>query len=779
MSFLDKIPWFRHNEGSDTPAATGAQASSGTAQVSRAQDAAATSRLPESISNQQNASAATDEFSANDPAMAELRELQTRRETTNTKLSNALETYEQIATGTEPTLSALKEDMNAKHDAYLKAVDESQNEEVKAIKEEIKETETNLRETNENIGQTDVVIQERKISIDETTNKITAKESLISSLSSKISEFRTQLQNTEDEDNKIGIRAKIEQYQAQKGHEEAQKTTLEASKRGLEEQLEAEERKKEELEQKKQELEQKKQELDARVLATRDETVKRALNEYNNAAKKYQDEVQKFETQKAAALLEIEGIKAELKALDAQIAAKEAEILEKRLIAEAKKRAEAIKIAKAKEAAGGGSSDIGPATAITGNNGSIDNQASNEAKVEELRQNVQKAKDELTEKETQLYSIYDGTNEDVKKAKENRDKGFEAICAILVNGGKTSLANELRNDKREVDRLEQDYYQKCKSVAQFESSIGVSDSAITIINEKISALTEKKQNLESNNSTGSDASKTREMITKVTEELENLTREKENIERTINNSETLNRLREERDKAKSLYEEADRKLSEKLENAVRTNSALSGLSDAKTTYDTAKNEYNTQFTSAVETTTGEITSARAKLKSASQTLGVAEGRQAAAQYQDSSGIVNIAAKYIGLNESNGSADIFWQKVGMNWSSSSMPWCAAFVSSVLMEAGVDLSGAYKNSVSGLMSFAKSQGKFISGSEANASNIKPGYAVFWKGGPFKSHTGIVTRVYSDNTFDTIEGNSSNQVKECNRRYKMSEAAGFMAT
>ncbi|MCR5266300.1 MAG: CHAP domain-containing protein [Cyanobacteria bacterium RUI128] len=774
MGFLDNIPWFKHNDGNDTPAIGGVQSSGGAGQVSRAQDVSATSRLPETISNPQNTPTVTDEFSLNDPATAELRELKERRETVGTRLNNAVAEYEQITTGTEPTLSVLKDDMNAKQEAYLKAVDESQNEEVKAIKEEIKETETNLSETRENIGQTEVVIQERKINIEETSNKISAKESLISSLSSKISEFRTQLQNTEGEENKDGIRAKIEQYQAQKGHEEAQKLTLETSKKSLEDQLKAEEQKKDELERKKQELEQKKQELDAKVLATRDETVKRALNEYNDATKKYQDEVQKFETQKAAALSDIEGAKAEIKALDAQIAAKEAEILEKKLIAEAKKRAEAIKIAKAKEAAGGGSSDVGPATAITGNDGAIDNQASNEAKIKELKQNVQQAKDELTAKETQLYGIYDGTNEDVKKAKEKRDQGFEAICTVLANGGKTSLANELRNDKKEVDRLEKDYYQKCKSVAQFESNSGISGSALTIINEKITALTEKKQNLESNRSTSSDATKVTEMITKVTEELADLTREKENLERTINNTEALNQLKEERNRAKALYEEADRKLNEKIENAVRTNSGLSGLSDAKTSYDTAKNEYSTKFTTAVETTTGEITSARARLKSASQTLGVAEGNYAASQYQDTSGIVNIASKYIGLNENNGSADIFWQKVGMNWSSRSMPWCAAFVSSVLMEAGVDLTGAYKNSVPGLMSFAKSKGKFISGSEANASNIKPGYAVFWK-----SHTGIVSKVYSDNTFDTIEGNCSNQVKECNRKYKMSQAAGFMAT
>ena len=142
-------------------------------------------------------------------------------------------------------------------------------------------------------------------------------------------------------------------------------------------------------------------------------------------------------------------------------------------------------------------------------------------------------------------------------------------------------------------------------------------------------------------------------------------------------------------------------------------------------------------------------------------------------------IVNYAKSFIGCNEADGSADKF---LG-GGSSAATPWCAAFVSSVLTDCGVDMSGAYKGSVSGLMAWGKSRGAFIDGASASASNVKPGDVVIWKGGYFASHTGIVSAVYPDGSYDTIEGNSSNSVREktgngTTGKYKMSRTTGFVS-
>ena len=59
---------------------------------------------------------------------------------------------------------------------------------------------------------------------------------------------------------------------------------------------------------------------------------------------------------------------------------------------------------------------------------------------------------------------------------------------------------------------------------------------------------------------------------------------------------------------------------------------------------------------------------------------------------------------------------------------------------------------------------------------AQNVKPGYVMIQKNNI--SHTGIVTKVYDDGSYDTVEGNTSNKVAA--RHYKASDhrTSGFIA-
>lgn len=131
----------------------------------------------------------------------------------------------------------------------------------------------------------------------------------------------------------------------------------------------------------------------------------------------------------------------------------------------------------------------------------------------------------------------------------------------------------------------------------------------------------------------------------------------------------------------------------------------------------------------------------------------------------------IANKFMGFNESDGTADIFPRDLGFN-SSSSTPWCACFVSYCLKQAGV--SGLRSASVSGLKTQAESLGIYKS---KESYLPKPG-DVFIEKGNGASHTGFVVSVdYEKGTFTTCEGNSGNQVKSNTKHISDASLSGFI--
>ena len=117
---------------------------------------------------------------------------------------------------------------------------------------------------------------------------------------------------------------------------------------------------------------------------------------------------------------------------------------------------------------------------------------------------------------------------------------------------------------------------------------------------------------------------------------------------------------------------------------------------------------------------------------------------------------------------------------------SQHWCADFVTyNVRQIYGSKLPSDFGSSaVDGLKSFGEKHGCYlnvssISGSARSgyiAKNVKPGDIMIEKNGG-KSHTGIVTRVYSDGSFDTVEGNASDSVKTHHYSANSSTLSGFV--
>ena len=118
---------------------------------------------------------------------------------------------------------------------------------------------------------------------------------------------------------------------------------------------------------------------------------------------------------------------------------------------------------------------------------------------------------------------------------------------------------------------------------------------------------------------------------------------------------------------------------------------------------------------------------------------------------------------------------------------SQAWCADFVTSITKRAyeakGMQVpSGCGSSAVAGLRSWGQSNNVYLdtasNSNKANAiaQNVKPGDIMIQERNG-ASHTGIVTKVYSDGSFDTVEGNSSDAVKARHYTADSSVLSGFV--
>lgn len=150
------------------------------------------------------------------------------------------------------------------------------------------------------------------------------------------------------------------------------------------------------------------------------------------------------------------------------------------------------------------------------------------------------------------------------------------------------------------------------------------------------------------------------------------------------------------------------------------------------------------------------------------------------------GMVKNALKYRGLNEADGS----WRQI-----SNSKEWCADFIYHVIdetyKEQGKPVPKGLENElppgkpnhrVEELKQWGIDNGKFFQTANKKnkgkliAENVKPGDILILREDG-ASHTGFVTKVYSDGVFETIEGNRNDKV--CRVRYSPNyhEISGFV--
>ncbi len=105
-----------------------------------------------------------------------------------------------------------------------------------------------------------------------------------------------------------------------------------------------------------------------------------------------------------------------------------------------------------------------------------------------------------------------------------------------------------------------------------------------------------------------------------------------------------------------------------------------------------------------------------------------------------------------------------------------PWCAHFVSWAFEQAnGGRAPWGHQASVQGILDWGQKNNRFISKDQA-AGNVQPGDVIIYKSNG-ASHTGIVTRVNPDGSINTVEGNTSDAVRERTVTLDNAKLTGFV--
>lgn len=141
----------------------------------------------------------------------------------------------------------------------------------------------------------------------------------------------------------------------------------------------------------------------------------------------------------------------------------------------------------------------------------------------------------------------------------------------------------------------------------------------------------------------------------------------------------------------------------------------------------------------------------------------------------SSDYLSIANLFLGMEESNDKSDALVQFLGRNLVGGQNAWCALFVSKCLQKAGVNV-GLNSESVAGLISQAKNLHIFAPAGSSYQPAV--GDIVCMKGANI-SHTGFITGINADGSYQIIAGNTGDKVKSYSiTRSQLGESGGFIS-
>ena len=705
-----------------------------------------------------------------DVAGGNLAELETKKTEIENNISSTQDELSSINNGTHEELQSAQSAVDEASQNYQKALDETQNPVVIELRDEIKETE-------EEKARQEQVVSYCDGEISQTQNDITSQESTIASLKSEIGSYESQISSVkssisscDDSDKKAKLQSRLSSLQELKGKAEAEKKTQEMVLTKLNEKLEKlNSDKKTAQDTINDTLIPKKEELEQKIQQTNDETLKAALDSFNEAKEAFEEQKQTLLT---SVNEKISNLRTDLADIETQIAAEKQRLFEEQMKKEQEMDVQDQPDTVVPEAySTGGASGMGG-----GSYSSASAAVQNQTTTQDYKANFDSANKELEADKNERNAIYEGKDSDLSALKQVSDSAFDSFISQVSD---SALASEITSLKGELDSKEAQINEIDLKLAKFDDktysmkqnlegvdlNLASLNSALDKLNdvdkselddEKLSQYKETKKSLED------EISSTKDSKSSLEDDIKE--REKNGADK-----EEYDDLVKQRSELKKEYDEIYSKLQSKIKEAKGADG--SKFIESYDKYQSSKEEKIASVNGKIKT---DRTKANELYKTYAQSMAEDLAKKFGFANGDGEAVIDFARQFLGCCEANGSANKF---VG-GGSSSATPWCAAFVSYVLQNSGEynDVADWYKNVgnkwyCQNIYDAAKGANAFVNSSQAQTGDL----VLFDRGGDgHQDHIGIVIGVDSNGTVHTIEGNTSNQVAE--RTYNGTSGMSF---
>lgn len=598
---------------------------------------------------------------------ATLKSYEAEKGTLTRTLAQQETSYKAVLSGATPELSAKKADVDAKQKAYMKALEEdtiaqSYAEPLKIVLQEINQTEksiadykielTNYESEHERLNNQ---ISSLDTEINGYTTQIGVLENDISGFSTQIDTLRGQKRTirqdsdtkTQDEAFNATLESQIRSLQTKKRIAESQKAEYTSSKTLAEEKKNQCDEKQNEVEEKIESikaqiqteeenlttLKEQKSTIEAEIQKYANVSTKAAMDEYNRAKTEY-DALYESSVNEASG--KVNETRARISQLDGQIAARKQELLvlqkqkeaEERARAEEERaRAEAERSASADAASGSGGSG-----GVAGGGGSVGGSGSSGGvpTLQELQQAVTDAKTALNTAKDDLFSVFDGTHNDLKQSKETQELAFNTFYETLKRED-PAMANTIKGIKESLTNKEKELAQVNKDLIDADLSTGDNNIVVQRAEFDLAELKDSQTKMNEINESDLDADK-KTQLNEMKQKVAQAIQEKEAELANLRGNAAVDKSELEQRKTQLEADVAELKARLKNQMQAAANRYASVVSSQKA-YNAATLEYDSKRDALISSKSTDFTSAVTKYNQAAEASSKEEAKDNTKEYR--------------------------------------------------------------------------------------------------------------------------------------------------
>lgn len=402
----------------------------------------------------------------------------------------------------------------------------------------------------------------------------------------------------------------------------------------------------------------------------------------------------------------------------------------------------------------------------------------------ELQEEKSKRTSVMSEKRAALSAVRNGENPQVKQAKTQADVAKKKYETLLKEdpAAKKFAKDVLKNNKKieknqaELDNISDSITTKETEISEKESTISNSESMLSSLESALSSIPAPSGKPEDKEKDAALANKKAELTKEISAKKKEIEKQKSDLAKAQKELDKLNteKTKLETEKQQLQVEKA------KLDSLVKANcsdavkAALDAFNSATKNVETVKARETATAQKAFEEAKSSVDEINAKI-SQRESEGAKEKYALTSDAVENA--VELAESQVGVHENGSSNDSAEIRKYKNGAVDGNPWCASFAS-WLYGAGQHSSNGKTFGYTASSQEIKRKAQNVGCYASKNSNYVPkkGDLAMWTKSSSTGHVGIVSKVYSDGSFDTIEGNSKDAVTKHHYSSKHSVGSSF---